>query len=296
MKNLKRTASSTDSSTNSTVGFDKSIYKSDKTIQKLNTRIKNARDKIDELATSRGQYLSMYGEGGEAPDEKRLANALFEIDRRLDTQTRKLKNAKAELRSYKKTLKSQSTLQEKKKEQRELDRLGLKEKKESERQERRRTRALEKQKEAQEKLEKQNKELVESYELADYQATAFYKKILRYGIKMFSALTKAGAEYDETNSRFVRILGDYSDTAEKYANRIANTFGRNLTEVRSNMTDIYIMLKNSNIQGYKAVAIAANLTAISNELASVWDTDVSEAVEAVISGLQGLPKGMKKKK
>lgn len=294
LKSIKKSASMSETATSGSVGFDKTIFKGDKTIQRLNSRISSAKAKIEELTESRQQYTEMYGVGGQYPDERKLAMALLELEKRYANQVNILRQAQKQLRSYKKTLKSKELLNEKRKEQRELDRLALNERKEEERQERRQKRALEKQKEAQAKLEEQNKNLVKSFRLTDYAAMAFYRRLLRYGIKAFTALTKAGSQYDETNSRFIRILGKYADQAERYATRIANAFGRNLTEVKGNMTSIYTMLKNANIQGDKAVVMAANLTAISNELASVWDVDVSEAIDAVMSGLQGLPKGMKK--
>jgi hypothetical protein len=139
-----------------------------------------------------------------------------------------------------------------------------------------------------------NKEVADSFTLVNYTALGLFRKLLRWGTRTFSALTTAGSDYMEINSRFNRILGEGADIAEESARRIANAYGRDLTEVKNYVTSIYTILRNSNLEMNTAIALSSNLTAIANELASVWDTDVDQAINAVISGLQGLPKAMKR--
>lgn len=137
------------------------------------------------------------------------------------------------------------------------------------------------------------KEKKKQNELTSYIAVGLFKRIAKAGINTFKALTMAGSDYLEINSRFNRILGEGASIAEDSAKRIADAYGRDLTEVKDNFTSIYTILRNSNLEMRTSIALSSNLTAIANELASVWDTDVDQAVNAVISGLQGLPKAMK---
>lgn len=143
------------------------------------------------------------------------------------------------------------------------------------------------------KAGKENKEFSESFNLISYASLGLFRKILKYGVRAFSGLAKAGSEYYEVNNNFNRIMKEGVKTAENYANKVAVAFGRNITDVKSDMTLIYTLLRNSNVEQKTATALSANLVGIASDMASLWGVDTTQAVNAVIAGLQGLPKAAK---
>lgn len=141
--------------------------------------------------------------------------------------------------------------------------------------------------------EKENEEFASSFNLISYASLGLFRKILKYGIKTFKSLAQAGSEYYEVNNNFNRIMKESAKIAENYANKVAVAFGRNITDVKSDMTLIYTLLRNSNVEQRTAAALSANLVGIASDMASLWGVDTTQAVNAVIAGLQGLPKAAK---
>ena len=139
----------------------------------------------------------------------------------------------------------------------------------------------------------ENKNLADSFNLVSYASLGLFRKIFKFGINTFKGLAQAGSEYYEVNNNFNRIMKEGIGIASNYANKVAVAFGRNITDVKSDMTLIYTLLRNSNVEQRTAIALSANLVGIASDMASLWGVDTTQAVNAVIAGLQGLPKAAK---
>ena len=144
-----------------------------------------------------------------------------------------------------------------------------------------------------EEIEQSNERLARSYTLVDYAAVGMFKRILRWSTRVYRSLASAGSNMVETNTRFNRLLGDLADQAEHYAELISNAYAITKTAAKTSITQIYELGKASGMSGKNALELARQITILGAELSSVWDTSTEQAVNALISALQGLPKASK---
>lgn len=140
---------------------------------------------------------------------------------------------------------------------------------------------------------KSNREVADSFKLVDYAAVSVFRKVLRYSVGIYKSLTSAGSNMIETNTRFNRILGDLATQAEAYATAISNAYAITRTEAKTAITKVYQLANASGLGAKNALEMARGVTILGSELASVWDTSTEQAVNALISALQGLPKAAK---
>ena len=260
---MEKTITSFNKTINMSLGNDTGNDTGLTEFDKLTSDLQKAQDKLNELEETKQQYMTKYSN---PKDSAKLNEALMATDKAITRQQRTILKAETALNKYNTSQKNIANTSATS-----SDTINKSNK----------------------KIEESNENLANSYELVDYAAVGFFRRIMNTGIKIFTSLTTAGSDYSEINSRFARILGDYAGMAEENAERIANAFGRNLTETKNDLATIYTLLKNSNLETETAIMMSSNLVAIANELASMWDTDVNQAINAVISGLQGLPKAMK---
>ena len=144
-----------------------------------------------------------------------------------------------------------------------------------------------------EEIEQSNERLARSYTLVDYAAVGMFKRVLRWSTRVYKSLASAGSNMVETNTRFNRLLGDLSEQAEHYAELISNAYAITKTAAKTSITKIYELGKASGISSKNALEMAKGITILGAELSSVWDTPTEQAVNALISALQGLPKASK---
>lgn len=144
-----------------------------------------------------------------------------------------------------------------------------------------------------EEIEQSNEKLARSYTLVDYAAVGMFKRVLRWSTRVYKSLASAGSNMVETNTRFNRLLGDLSEQAEHYAELISNAYAITKTAAKTSITQIYELGKASGMSSKNALEMARQITILGAELSSVWDTPTEQAVNALISALQGLPKAAK---
>lgn len=144
-----------------------------------------------------------------------------------------------------------------------------------------------------EEIEQSNEKLARSYTLVDYAAVGMFKRVLRWSTRVYKSLASAGSNMVETNTRFNRLLGDLSKQAEHYAELISNAYAITKTAAKTSITQIYELGKASGMSSKNALELARQITILGAELSSVWDTSTEQAVNALISALQGLPKAAK---
>jgi hypothetical protein len=125
-------------------------------------------------------------------------------------------------------------------------------------------------------------------------AIAVWRRLSRTMSKFLSNIITQGASLTELEGRFDRIMGSMADKAEEMADKIQAAYGLNEVELKNNILELYNLAKNANLSSDSALELAKNMTVLGAELASVWDTDIEQATNALVSGLQGLPKSLKK--
>lgn len=160
--------------------------------------------------------------------------------------------------------------------------------------------AINQSKRATEQLEKTNKKMVESnkkvaesFELIDYAAVSVFRRILKTTVGIYGKLTIAGSNMTETNSRFNYVLGELASQAESYAEIIANAYAITETAAKTAITKVYQLATSSGIASKNALEMAKGVAILGAELSSVWDVPTEQAVNALISAMQGLPKAGK---
>ncbi len=117
-------------------------------------------------------------------------------------------------------------------------------------------------------------------------AVGFAAGTLALGAFAKSAVGHA-TDLGESMNAVDKIFGDQANTIKDWGKANANAFGLTRAEFNQLATPLGALLKNSGIQMDKVSGHTIELTKRAADLASVFNVDVSEAMEAINSGLKG---------
>ena len=100
-------------------------------------------------------------------------------------------------------------------------------------------------------------------------------------------------DYIEAVNLFSVTMGKGADAAKEYADTLQNLMGIDIKEWMNYQGSFNQMLNGFGLENEAANQMSQNLTQISYDLSSLWNTDVETAFQKVQSGMSGQVKGLK---
>ena len=97
----------------------------------------------------------------------------------------------------------------------------------------------------------------------------------------------AAVDLGESTNAVGAIFGDFADQITTFGEESANALGLSRAEFQQLATPLGAMLKNSGMEMQNVTDSTIMLTERASDMASVFNTDVSEALSAVQAGLRG---------
>lgn len=104
---------------------------------------------------------------------------------------------------------------------------------------------------------------------------------------------KESNDYIEALNLFSVTMGKNADEAKAYAETLQNLMGIDIKEWMNYQGSFNQMLMGFGIDNDRATQMSQQLTQISYDLSSLWNTDVQTAFQKVQSGMSGQVKGLK---
>jgi hypothetical protein len=125
---------------------------------------------------------------------------------------------------------------------------------------------------------------------------ASYAKAAFAGIALASAAAigklgmdsiKAASNYEESLSKVNVIFGETGKRIEEFAATASSTFGQSATQALDAASTFATFGKAAGLEGRNLASFSEELTVLSSDLASFYNTDVEEAITAIGSALRG---------
>ena len=125
---------------------------------------------------------------------------------------------------------------------------------------------------------------------------ASYAKAAFAGIAIASAAAigklgidsiKAASNYEESLSKVNVIFGETGKRIEEFAATASSSFGQSATQALDAASTFATFGKAAGLEGRGLATFSEELTVLSSDLASFYNTDVSEAITAIGSALRG---------
>ena len=125
---------------------------------------------------------------------------------------------------------------------------------------------------------------------------ASYAKAAFAGIAVASAAAmaklgidsiKAASNYEESLSKVNVIFGETGKRIEEFAATASSSFGQSATQALDAASTFATFGKAAGLEGRGLATFSEELTVLSSDLASFYNTDVSEAITAIGSALRG---------
>ena len=97
----------------------------------------------------------------------------------------------------------------------------------------------------------------------------------------------AASDLAETQSKVAQIFGDSNVAVEKFASTAADTLGQTRTEALNAAADFATFGKAAGLGGDELADFSTELVTLSSDLASFYNTEPTEAAEAIAAALRG---------
>ena len=98
---------------------------------------------------------------------------------------------------------------------------------------------------------------------------------------------QAASNYEESLSKVNVIFGETGSRIEAFAATASQSFGQSATQALDAASTFAVMGKAAGMQGPALAGFAEELTLLSSDLASFYNTDVEQAIQAIGSALRG---------
>lgn len=107
------------------------------------------------------------------------------------------------------------------------------------------------------------------------------------GVRGFKYLINQGSALAESNNAISKVFGESAKDITDYGKTTAVTAGISRREFQQLATVTGAVLKNQGVSTKETAELTIELTKRAADMASVFDTDVKDALEAINSGLRG---------
>ena len=128
---------------------------------------------------------------------------------------------------------------------------------------------------------------------AKFSWTELYSKlqialgILRTGVKTIAGLVNQSNEYVEDLNLFDASMGEYADSAQKYAEKVSELLGIDPGDFMRNQGVFNTIITGFGVGAEKAQLMSKNLTQLGYDLSSFYNISVNDAMQKVQSGISG---------
>ncbi len=116
-----------------------------------------------------------------------------------------------------------------------------------------------------------------------------FKDLYTYGSKFF----RRSNDYVESLNLFSVAMGDATEAAQRYAQKVEDVMNIDLSEWVSYQGAFNQLAEGYGLASDKANQMSQNLTQLSYDLSSLWNVNVSTAFQRLQSGMSGQIKGLK---
>ena len=111
--------------------------------------------------------------------------------------------------------------------------------------------------------------------------------ILRNIVRTSYDLMQQAADFGETMNKFNVIVGDSADVLKEFADTMSYTLGLDPKDIFESVATFSSVAKSVNLANSEAETFSKTLTMLSVDLASLYNTSVEQAMNAITSGLHG---------
>lgn len=111
--------------------------------------------------------------------------------------------------------------------------------------------------------------------------------ILRNVARVSYELMQDAADFGETMNKFNVIAGESAGTLREFADTMSYTLGLDPKDMYESVATFASVAKSVSLANDKAVTFSKTLTQLSVDLASLYNTSVEQAMNAITSGLHG---------
>lgn len=128
---------------------------------------------------------------------------------------------------------------------------------------------------------------------AKFSWTELYSKlqialgILRTGVKTIAGLVNQSNEYVEDLNLFDASMGEYADSAQKYAEKVSELLGIDPGDFMRNQGVFNTIITGFGVGAEKAQLMSKNLTQLGYDLSSFYNISVNDSMQKVQSGISG---------
>jgi len=105
---------------------------------------------------------------------------------------------------------------------------------------------------------------------------------------------KSASDANELESAFQVAFGNASQDAETFAGKLADRVGRAAIDVKSQMTDLQLVLSGMGLEAEQSLEVVKRLAERSIDIGSLFNVSDEDAMRAVISGITGETEPLKK--
>ena len=111
--------------------------------------------------------------------------------------------------------------------------------------------------------------------------------ILRNVVRTSYELMQEAADFGETMNKFNVVVGESSEALKEFADTMSYTLGLDPKDMYESVATFASVAKSINLAQDKAETFSKTLTQLSVDLASLYNTSVEQAMNAITSGLHG---------